>query len=43
MAIYKIARVNLADEVLLKYFVNILVLVNGENVPYKLRLDTSHD
>lgn len=33
VTIYKIARINLADEVLLKYVVNILVLVDGEDVP----------
>jgi hypothetical protein len=33
VTIYKIARVNLADEVLLEYVVNILVLVDGEDVP----------
>jgi hypothetical protein len=33
VTIYEIARVDLADEVLLKYVVNILVLVDGEDVP----------
>lgn len=42
MAIYKIAGVDLADEVLLEYFVNILVLMDCEDVPYKFRLDTLH-
>jgi hypothetical protein len=35
MAIYEIARVNLADEVLLEYLVNILVLVDGKDIPAK--------
>jgi hypothetical protein len=35
MAVYKIARVDLANEVLLKYVVNVLVLVDGKDIPAK--------
>ena len=41
MAIYEIARVDLADEVLLKYLVDVLVLVDGKNIPAEQRLKVS--